>query len=152
MIAAPVSWCWEENITRYWWPRRPADQNECLSVLTSHTPQFPPWHTVNTWQDCVARSFVFYMPLEQYHSYGRHLDYVMIGHFHQAMEIFNCFVNGSMVGYNEYARDLRLRPEPPCQWLLNIHPETGIITNQRKIWVRNFPKEAVAVLPWETEV
>lgn len=89
--------------------------------------------------------------IEEYSAYERRIDWIMLGHYHQALQLQNCFVNGSLVGYNEFAKKHRMRPEPPSQWLLNIHPETGIITNQRRVWVRQLPKQSRLILPWEVE-
>ena len=62
------------------------------------------------------------------------VDFILMGHFHVAMWLQGGFSNGSLIGYNEYARDLRADPEPPSQWLLHVHPKTGI-ENARKVFV-----------------
>jgi len=71
---------------------------------------------------------------QQHAGFGKHLDFILTGHFHTSCEPPGGFGNGSLIGYNEFARDLRAFPEPPCQWLLMVHPEQGI-TQRRKIFV-----------------
>lgn len=70
----------------------------------------------------------------QHAGLGKHLDFILTGHFHTSCEPPGGFGNGSLAGYSEYARDLRADPEPPCQWLLMVHPEQGV-TQRRKIYV-----------------
>lgn len=60
------------------------------------------------------------------------LDFIMIGHFHVALQLEEGIVNGSLVGHNEYARDNRYRPRPPTQAFMTWHPHWGM-TNLR--WI-----------------
>lgn len=63
---------------------------------------------------------------DYYASLGLPIDLQFIGHFHTAMELEYGFANGSLPGYSQYARDLRMRPQPPKQWFLFAHPDHGI--------------------------
>lgn len=59
---------------------------------------------------------------------GRDHDTLLMGHWHQYIPLRHLIVNGSLVGYSEYARlALRAQPEPPCQALWFTHPNFGVI-------------------------
>jgi hypothetical protein len=49
------------------------------------------------------------------------VDYVLTGHFHTSIQLPRGFANGTIVGYNEYAKSLRLDPDSAKQWLLFAH-------------------------------
>lgn len=55
-------------------------------------------------------------------------DTVLMGHWHQLLPLFpRLCVNGSLKGYDEYAKlELRARPEEPQQMLWFQHPTRGI--------------------------
>ena len=53
---------------------------------------------------------------------GRMVDFVLTGHLHTSMKLPRGFANGSMVGYNEYARGLNLDPDAAKQWLIFASP------------------------------
>lgn len=58
---------------------------------------------------------------------GRDVDTVIMGHWHQALWLKNCIVNGSLKGYDEYARlAMRAGYEQPIQMLWFVHPQHGI--------------------------
>lgn len=62
---------------------------------------------------------------------SNHVDYVIMGHWHTAMRTRNIFVNGSLKGYDEYARTfLRTSFERPAQIMWFTHPEHGAIKFQ----------------------
>lgn len=63
---------------------------------------------------------------EYYGKLGTHLDYILTGHFHSAMELEWGFANGSLPGMSEYARDFRATPARPSQLLFFVHPHTGV--------------------------
>ena len=48
------------------------------------------------------------------------------GHFHTMLELEYGFSNGSVAGVSEYARDGRMTPSQPQQWLLFCHPDWGV--------------------------
>lgn len=52
---------------------------------------------------------------------GQPIDYVLTGHFHTSMKLPQGFANGTIVGYNEYAKSLQLDPDCAKQWLLFAH-------------------------------
>lgn len=58
---------------------------------------------------------------------GREFDTVIMGHWHQYVPMPGCIVNGSLVGFNEYAKIfLRARYQPPIQALWFTHPKHGV--------------------------
>ena len=60
---------------------------------------------------------------------GRSLELALWGHFHQLTPVPSrgfC-ANGSVKGHDEYARGLKLRPEPPQQALLVCVPDFGVV-------------------------
>jgi hypothetical protein len=50
---------------------------------------------------------------------------MFIGHFHVAYELDYGWSNGSLPGYSEFARDGRMKPEEPTQWLIFFHKKYG---------------------------
>ena len=78
---------------------------------------------------------------------GRDFDTLLVGHYHTYLSLDQIIVNGSLKGYDDYAR-LRLRAsyQPPQQALWLTHPKWGItisapvflenkIIRQEKNWV-----------------
>lgn len=59
---------------------------------------------------------------------GKAFDYMLIGHYHQFIPAYTqgFVMNGSVKGYDEYAKNLALTPEQPQQALLIVTPEHGI--------------------------
>lgn len=55
-------------------------------------------------------------------------DYMLMGHYHQFIPAYTqgFVMNGSLKGYDEYAKNLALTPEQPQQGLLIVTPEHGI--------------------------
>jgi len=64
---------------------------------------------------------------------GMHMaiDKMFIGHFHVAYELDYGWSNGSLPGYSEFARDNRMKPEEPTQWLLFFHKKYGATSRWR---------------------
>lgn len=62
---------------------------------------------------------------------GRPFDVNLVGHFHQLVYAPDqgFVMNGSVKGYDEYARGLSLKPEPPKQALFVVDPEHGPTLN-----------------------
>ena len=59
----------------------------------------------------------------------KRIDLVLSGHLHTAGYIASLGVaNGSLVGHNEFARDLRAKPEPASQNMIIVHSERGVIS------------------------
>lgn len=58
---------------------------------------------------------------------GRPFDYLMVAHFHQLVYAPSqgFIANGSVKGYDEFARGLALKPEPPQQALFVVDPTHG---------------------------
>lgn len=63
---------------------------------------------------------------EMYSTVGKPLDYILMGHYHTSLKLEHGFSNGCLPGYSEFARDFRMRPGPPCQWLLFVDKEHGV--------------------------
>ncbi|RBP03784.1 hypothetical protein DFR50_14232 [Roseiarcus fermentans] len=54
-------------------------------------------------------------------------DIVLTGHYHLSTNpTRKHFGNGSVVGYSEFARQIRAEPEPPMQWLLLVTERWGV--------------------------
>lgn len=58
-----------------------------------------------------------------------HIDYHMVGHWHQYRDLGHFMVNGSLKGYDEYARINGFRPEPPQQAYWLTSPDHGKIVS-----------------------
>ena len=63
---------------------------------------------------------------DQYASTSQDFDYALIGHWHQSLAGQDFFVNGSLKGYDEYAKALGFKFEVPKQHLFIVTPERGI--------------------------
>lgn len=68
---------------------------------------------------------------------GKPVDFVLTGHLHTSMKLPRGFANGSMPGYNEFARSLNLDPDAAKQWLIFASPRHvyGV-----EIELSNFPR------------
>lgn len=55
-------------------------------------------------------------------------DVILMGHWHQYLEMPGAigFVNGCLIGYNEYAKNRRFRYQRPTQTLFFVHTKHGI--------------------------
>jgi hypothetical protein len=56
----------------------------------------------------------------------RAYDTLLIGHWHQLIQMRRLIVNGALVGYSEYANQNNFGFEPPQQALWITHPDKGI--------------------------
>jgi hypothetical protein len=61
---------------------------------------------------------------------GRLVHYVMTAHYHTTARTPFGWGNGSVIGWNEYARDIRADPEGARQNMLIVHSERGVISHQ----------------------
>lgn len=69
------------------------------------------------------------------------VDCVLMGHWHELRfsSLSDNFIgNGSLIGYNEWAKTNKYRPAPAMQALWLTHPEHGIITNWPILLQDNF--------------
>lgn len=57
---------------------------------------------------------------------GQEYDTIVLGHFHQLAQMKRFIMNGSLIGYNEYAYSSNFGYEPPQQALWISHPTHGI--------------------------
>lgn len=57
---------------------------------------------------------------------GQEYDTLVLGHFHQLVQMKRVIVNGSLIGYNEYAYTNNFGYEAPQQALWISHPRHGI--------------------------
>lgn len=64
--------------------------------------------------------------VQDYAARGQHIDFVIINHFHTALALEEGFVNGSLVGHNEFATRFRMKPRPATQLFLSVHPRRGV--------------------------
>ncbi len=62
-----------------------------------------------------------------YSTAGRHVDYTLMGHWHQLLWGQDFVVNGSPKGYDEYAKANGFGFERPQQGLFIVTPENGIV-------------------------
>lgn len=60
---------------------------------------------------------------------GRAVHYVLTGHLHTTLRTSFGWSGGSVVGYSQYARDLRADPEGARQNMLVIHERHGVINH-----------------------
>ena len=63
---------------------------------------------------------------QQYLQMGRPIDYVLLGHYHTPFILPNAIANGTLVGFNEYAKGLRIEPQPPSQWFFTVNSRYGV--------------------------
>jgi predicted phosphodiesterase len=64
---------------------------------------------------------------QQYSDTSLDFDYALIGHWHQTLAGQDFFVNGSLKGYDEYAKQGGFTYERPQQSLFLVTPERGIV-------------------------
>jgi hypothetical protein len=64
----------------------------------------------------------------------RRCHYHHLGHFHQYTDYGSATVNGSLIGYNQYAMSIRAFPEPPQQAFYILDSKRGK-TCKSPIWV-----------------
>lgn len=57
---------------------------------------------------------------------GQEYDTLVLGHFHQLTQMKRVIMNGSLIGYNEYAYSNNFGYEPAQQALWISHPKNGI--------------------------
>lgn len=78
---------------------------------------------------------------------GQEYDTLVIGHFHQLMQMRRVIMNGSLIGYNEYAHANNFGFEPPQQALWVTHPEKGI-TFSMPVHLGEGPRALNGDAPW----
>jgi hypothetical protein len=61
---------------------------------------------------------------------GKLVHYVLSAHYHTTARTPFGWANGSLVGYGEYAKQLRADPEPAKQNMLVVHERNGVIAHQ----------------------
>ena len=81
---------------------------------------------------------------------GQEYDTLVIGHWHQLVQMKRVIVNGSLIGYNEYAYTSNFGYEPPQQALWVSHPNHGITFSMPVNVGEDFGKKkrAGADQPW----
>lgn len=65
----------------------------------------------------------------QHHEMGKNFDLRMLGHYHCYLYANKTVVNGSMCGYDAYAADLGLAPEPPQQASFLVSEKRFIVSS-----------------------
>lgn len=73
---------------------------------------------------------------QAYAQIGKPIDWLLLGHFHTPMLLEHTIANGTVVGYSQYARDLRLEPSYPSQTLFYVDDIYGV-TDVSRIYVTN---------------
>jgi hypothetical protein len=68
-------------------------------------------------------------------------DTILMGHWHQLIQLDSIIVNGSLKGYDEYAASNNFKFESPRQALWITHPEHGI-TFSMPVYVDRRPRDA----------
>lgn len=63
---------------------------------------------------------------QMYGNAGRHIDYTLMGHWHQLIWGQDFMVNGTPKGYDEYAKSGGFGLERPSQGLFVVTPENGV--------------------------
>jgi DNA-binding XRE family transcriptional regulator len=77
----------------------------------------------------------------EYANFGKSIDYVILGHYHQYISIKGAIVNGSLKGYDEYAMSNRFAFEIPRQALWFTHPQYGITFQVPVVAEQGVPKK-----------
>lgn len=78
---------------------------------------------------------------------GQEYDTLVIGHFHQLLQMRRVIMNGSLIGYNEYAFSNNFGYEPPQQALWVTHPHRGI-TFSMPVHLSEGPHKHDPQSPW----
>jgi hypothetical protein len=73
---------------------------------------------------------------------GQRVDVILTGHLHTSLKLERGYANGSLAGYNEYARDLRCLPDAAKQWLFFMHRET-MVSHAFELQLSPKPRRAV---------
>lgn len=64
------------------------------------------------------------------------IDWLLMGHFHTPILLEHTIANGTLVGYSQYARDLKIEPSYPSQTLFYVDDVYGV-TDVSRIYVTN---------------
>lgn len=76
-------------------------------------------------------------------------DTMLVGHWHQLIQLQRLIVNGSLKGYDEYANQNNFPFEPPRQALWITHPKLGITFTAPVLVERNQHKKGGAWVAWK---
>lgn len=78
---------------------------------------------------------------------GRDIDTVIMGHWHTPLWLPGAIVNGTLKGYDEYARlEIRAPYSPASQMLWFVHPKTGLTAKWEvylEPWANKAPTESL---------
>lgn len=80
---------------------------------------------------------------------GQSYDTLLLGHWHQLIQMQRLIVNGSLIGYNEYAASGNFGFEPPRQALWITHPEHGITFQMPVLVERGNPDTSKGWVSWQ---
>jgi len=82
-------------------------------------------------------------------SQGEPYDILAMGHFHEycPLQDRGVLVNGSVIGYGEFAQGRRFAVDPPKQAFWFTHPEHGVIVS-KPILLSETPTGAGEAAPW----
>lgn len=73
---------------------------------------------------------------QAYSQIKKPIDWLLIGHFHTPILLEHTIANGTLVGYSQYARDLKIEPSYPSQTLFYVDKTYGV-TDVSRIYVTN---------------
>lgn len=76
-------------------------------------------------------------------------DTLLLGHWHQLIQLQRLIVNGSLKGYDEYAYSANFPFEPPRQALWITHPEHGITFSMPVLVDRNHKPAEGEWISWK---
>jgi hypothetical protein len=84
---------------------------------------------------------------------GSVISHYLFGHFHTAASLPHAagesFINGSLIGANEFAINALGKADRPCQWLLGVHPEHGVTHRWPLVALADPMAPGYNVKPWE---
>jgi hypothetical protein len=82
---------------------------------------------------------------------GRHYDVLLMGHYHQHIQLRRIIVAGTLKGWDEYAaKALRAPPAPPSQPLWFVEQRFGITQSMEVYLEDSLPAQSAEWISWTT--
>jgi len=112
----------------FWFPDAWAAQVqiEGLEFMLNHGDDIKSWNGIPYYG--IDRRTNRILALEA--SRGNKIDYQLFGHFHTSSQLATAagetFMNGCVIGGNEFALEALAAAGPPKQWMLQVHEEMGV--------------------------
>ncbi len=82
---------------------------------------------------------------------GLPVSYVLTGHLHTSLKLERGYANGSLAGFNPFARDMRVLPDAPRQWLLYFHRDLGICDARELVLGANPSRQFAKTPEWSNQ-